>query len=299
MADDFEQKAAELQRRLQRLEHNARSPTRSAEATEKHASATDKAHSALKTAKEFNDNVHWLRDSWYKLAALGHKIAAVTGVVWQHSGPVRKCLWPALKWAGHRYQRFFQWAAYDRDAASNTRVFNKYKATVTIGFTAAMLGLIGYGAKPVCITLQQAFMALVSEKEAYTYFHGSETIEEGQLYSIKTTSQVPSSPESTTHMHVQSDLVYWLFYPEDIANAVPNEVAWGRVKYTGWRVKFLGWFPEVKDVEAVPLSELPNSHPAKSGHYYISHEELIQAERRGTAIPGTDLKKVLGQATKE
>lgn len=58
-------------------------------------------------------------------------------------------------------------------------------------------------------------------------------------------------------MHVQSDLVYWIWYPEDLANAVPNEVAWGRVKYTGRRLKVLGWFPEVKDVEAIPLSELP------------------------------------------
>ena len=89
-------------------------------------------------------------------------------------------------------------------------------------------------------------------------------------------------------MHVQSDLVYWIWYPEDLANAVPNEVAWGRVKYTGRRLKVLGWFPEVKDVEAIPLSELPMDHPAKSGDYYLSDEVVKEAMERGAMIPGTD-----------
>jgi hypothetical protein len=183
--------------------------------------------------------------------------------------------------------RFFRWAAYKQNQESEEPVFSKKRATVVILLTAMLAPALWYGTRPALITVQQAAMALIAEREVYTYFHGAETIEEGKLYSIKTTSRVPATPESTMHMHVQQDLIYWIWYPEDLANAVPNEVAWGRVKYTGWRVKPFGWFPEVKDVEAIPLSELPEDHPAKSGDYYLSHETVKQAIKSGTPLLGT------------
>jgi hypothetical protein len=114
------------------------------------------------------------------------------------------------------------------------------------------------------------------------------------LYSIKTTQGIPASPEITVHMHVETDLIYWIWFPEDIANAVPNEAAWGRVVYTGFRFKPFGWFPEVKDVEAIPLSEMPEDHPAKAGNYYIPNARLKQARKAGEVLPGTDLGNLLG-----
>lgn len=293
MTDDFDQRAKDLQQRVERLQTSARKKTVVPDTGGSFAEAAAKAEDAIDTAKAFNQNVTWLRRSWDKIVYIGSKVGAVAGVFWEHSGPIRKIAWPALQWFCNKYKALFMWAVYDTRHKIEVPVFNKYKATVVIVITAALPFAVWYGAKPVYITVQQAFMAAVAEKTAYTYFHGSETIEEGKLYSVKTTRKVPSTPDSTTHMHVQQDLIYWLFYPEDIANAVPNEVAWGRITYTGWRWKILGWFPEVKDVEAIPLSELPGDHPAKSGSYYIAHEQLKEAERDGVILPGTDLGKVL------
>lgn len=256
---------------------------------------TGRFEETLDTAKAFNQNVSWLRRQSMRVEALWQKIAGVAGVLWKHSGPIRLVIGPVARLIGRAYMRFFRWGAYRRDEESGQRIFCKQRAAAVLLVTVAFLFAIWYGARPACITFQQAVMAVIAEKEAYTYFHGSETIEEGELYSIKTTTRIPATPGSTMHMHVQSDLIYWIWYPEDLANAVPNEVAWGRVKYTGWRVKPLGWFPEVKDVEAIPISELPDNHPAKSGHYHISHAKIRQAEKDGIALEGTELNDILGR----
>lgn len=243
---------------------------------------------SLETAKAFNENVSWLRRVGRRMSFCWQKILGVLGVVWSYSGPMRVIIGPIARFIGRSYKRFFQWSVYKRSRESGEAVFSKKRATGVILLTALIPFALWYGTKPVLITVQQAMMALIAEKEVYTYFHGAETIDEGKLYSIKTTSRVPATPESTMHMHVQQDLVYWIWYPEDLANAVPNEVAWGRVKYTGWRWKPFKWFPEVKDVEAIPLSELPAGHPAKSGNYYLSDEQVRQAAESGIALPGTD-----------
>ncbi len=258
-----------------------------------HPKKQNRFDETLQTAREFNENVSWLRKVSRRLQSFWMKVVGVAGVIWKHSGPIRMAIGPIARCIGRAYMRFWRWGAYRTDQKTEQRIFSKQRATVVLLFTAAMPFAIWFGAKPVAITAQQAFMAAFMEREAYMYFHGSETIEEGELYSVKTTSQVPATPESTLHMHVQSDLIYWIWYPEDLANAVPNEVAWGRVKYTGIRVKPLGWFPEVKDIEAIPLSELPDDHPAKSGHYYLSHEDLQQAKSDGVVLPGTNLSQAL------
>ena len=300
MSDNFEQRANRLQARIKRLKQAAAKPAeehpkQSSEHPHPSRLPVEQARDVIATAEEWNYHAGWLRRTCAKLNSVLLKIGAVASVVWEHSGPVRKIISPVVKWVTAKYLQFFNWAAYDRSDNPQTRSFNKYKATVVVLLTALVPFGIWYGTKPVLTTGQQLVMACIAEKEAYTYFHGSETIEEGSLYSVKTTSRVPSTPESTTHMHVQQDLIYWLWYPEDIANAVPNEVAWGRVKYTGWRVKLLGWFPQVKDVEAIPLSELPEDHPAKSGNYHISYQQLRQAEHDGVILPGTDLSAALAR----
>jgi hypothetical protein len=183
--------------------------------------------------------------------------------------------------------------AYRRDKETGNATFSRNRAAVTVLSSIAAAALAIVATPLVLTTLQQAVMALISEREAYTYFHGSETIIEGELYSVKTTSRVPSTPDSTAHMQVEQDLIYRIFYPEDLANAVPNEVAWGRVKYTGWRFKPFNWFPEVKDIEAVPMNILPAGHPATSGTYYLSPAEVKEAKRDGVILPGTNLSEVL------
>jgi len=252
------------------------------------ASKPNAFRDTLDTAKEFNDNVNWLRRFIGRMHRIWLKVLAGLSVIWAYSGPVRFIIGPVARFIGRNYLHFFRWFAYKRMEDSETAILSKKRASLMIFFTALIPVGLWYGTKPALITLQQIVMAAVAEKEVYTYFHGAETVEEGRLYSIKTTRRVPATPDSTMHMHVQSDLIYWIWYPEDLANAVPNEVAWGRVKYTGWRWKPLGWFPEVKDVEAIPLSELPDDHPAKSGDYYLSNEQVEEAVRTGAVLPGTD-----------
>lgn len=262
-------------------------------ASAKPVARKNKFDETLETARAFNENVSWLRRTGRRFQAWGRKLGGMARATWRHSGPVRWTLGPILRFLWRTYLRFFRRVAYRTDPKTEERVPTKNGVFWAVILTIAMLVGVYFAARPVAITVQQAFMAAFAEKEAYTYFHGSETIEEGSLYSIKTTSQVPSTPESTMHMHVQQDLIYWIWYPEDLANAVPNEVAWGHIKYTGWRQKVLGWFPEVKDIQAIPLSELPESHPAKSGQYFISNEQIQQARRDGVTLPGTDLESVL------
>ena len=248
---------------------------------------------SLETAKAFNENVSWLRQVSRKLKAFASKVARRWSLLWAYSGPVRFMLGPFFRFIGRNYARFFKWSVYKVDRGTGDLTFSKKRATVIVLFTASIPIILWYGTKPVLVTVHQGIMAITSEKVVYTYFHGAETIEEGRLYTIKTTSRVPATPDSTMHMHVQQDLIYWIWYPEDLANAVPNEVAWGRVKYTGWRWKPLHWFPQVKDVEAIPLSELPDSHPAKSGNYYLSNEDIQQAIKQGVQLAGTDLSAAL------
>ncbi len=293
MSDDFEQRARELEEKAERMLATAKARK---EAVDKARSAGKNTFSdTLETAREFNQNVSWLRKVSAKLVRYYQAVAGVIQYIWLRSGPVRKLFGPTLRFIGRHYARFFRWVAYKENEKTGERVLSKSRTALAVLLTIVMLVAIWFGTRPVLITLQQGVMALISQREAYTYFHGSETIEEGSLYTIKTTSRVPATPESTTHMQAQQDVFYWIWYPEDLANAVPNEVAWGRVKYTGWRVKILNWYPEVKDVEAIPLSELPDDHPAKSGTYYISDEELAQAKRDGISLPGTDLNKALSR----
>lgn len=293
MSDDFEQRARELQEKTERMLASAKAGQQRTPKEED--SDTITFRDTLKTAKEFNENVGWLRKVIAKIVRYYKTVAGVVQYLWMRSGPVRKLFGPTLRFIGRYYARFFRWVAYKKNADTGEAALSKSRASLAVLLTLIMLVGIWFGTWPLIVTLQQGVMALISEKEAYMYFHGSETIEEGSLYTIKTTSRVPATPESTIHMQVQQDVFYWIWYPEDLANAVPNEVAWGRVKYTGWRVKILNWYPEVKDIEAIPLSELPDDHPAKSGTYYISEEELEQAERDGVTLPGTDLNRALSR----
>lgn len=248
---------------------------------------------SLETARQIHADISWVRQQRLRIIGFFTSISVYMHGVWEKSGPVRRVLGPFFSRVGKTSRRFVEWASLRTDPETGERIFSGRRASVIFGSTALLIVILVLAAPFLFTTSKQAVMRLVSQREAYTYINGSETIVEGRLYSVKTNSRVPATPGSTTHMHVKRDIVYGILYPEDLANAVPNEVAWGRIKYTGWRIKLFNWYPEVKDIEAVPLNVLPPSHPAVSGSYSISPAELKEAKRDGVTLPGTNLSEVL------
>jgi hypothetical protein len=71
--------------------------------------ATDSLGETLETARQFNQNVSWLRQQSARAGQWFQNAAGVVQAMWEGSGPVRQLLGPAVSFAGRSYMRFFRW----------------------------------------------------------------------------------------------------------------------------------------------------------------------------------------------
>ncbi len=188
--------------------------------------------------------------------------------MWRYGAyPISHWVWPAAKWMGKNYWRFLKWAVRKVDPETGNAYWSYQGVTAAAMSSVLLLGGVWFGLGPAFSlsvrTVYDAGMYL-TEKQKHLYVLGADTLEEGTRYSIQACRALPCTENNTIHFHVEKDVVYGIWYPEDIYDAVPQETSWGSVTYTGWRVKLLGWYPEVKRIELTPISELPPNHPAKS-----------------------------------
>lgn len=213
----------------------------------------------VRTAQEFNDNVSWLRRQFANATEFGMKSAKVAKIIWDHSlGPVLPFVAPTAKWGAKKYGQFWNWAAYKKDKETGFKTYSHKRAASAVAATALGAAAVFYGTVPAAKLagdLTWDAVVLASQREAELYTFGSETIEEDFLYSVKTSHELPSTPDSALILHVRRNILAGIFYPENVAGAVPEVVSKGTVTYGGWRIKPLGLYPEMIDIEVTPIAE--------------------------------------------
>lgn len=211
---------------------------------------------ALKTAQEFNENMNWFREHFDKAKGVaveyGQKAKRVLGPIWD------KALRPTVGWAGKKYMEIFNKYSFTKDHEGK-RIVNAKGMATTITMTA-LAGMLAWNAGPAMIGFgvdmsYDAAMALTT-REKEIYLVGSNTIEEGSLYTAKGCWDLPATEDNTTQFHIRRNLIQGIWHPEKLYAAIPEETSKATIKYYGFRFRPLGLYPHLVSVKATPLSQL-------------------------------------------
>lgn len=272
MTDDFDKELQETIKRAQKIGNGSRVADQSPN-LEKKSDTPEVASSGIEetinAARTFNRSVNTLKRWNEQIRAFYLKIEPAFIVIWKIAAWCSLGIIPILKCVLKKYARFVKSSVWRENPETGEFSVSKKGAisasTVTILFAAFLY----FGAVPMLLfgfqIIQQGIMETFSSRTGYVYTTDADVIVKDHVYSVSASRTLPASEDSTQHFHIERDVWHWLWYPEDIYDAIPEEISFAIIHYNGIRVKILGWYPEIKRILAFPLNSLPQDHPAHTG----------------------------------